>query len=195
MGTINSNGLPGNMPWILSVGIRIVFSFSKDEFYLSRIDEHLSDISLICQGFATLSCGLLFSLGHCSNVGHNFMRLKALISTFALGGFLFFTHHAVAQEQSVTNTENQDQDSARNANERQAEQVEQDAESMKDLKQERAQTRTKAKEARRLERDANDAAVESRNAYRTEKKAQRTRKSADAQAKKARKARDKSDEN
>ena len=123
------------------------------------------------------------------------MKLKALISTFALGGLSFFALHAVAQEQPVSNTEYQDQDSARNANERQAEQVVQDAESMKDLKQERAETRTKAKEARRVERDANDAAMESRNAYRTEKKAQRTRKNADAQAKKARKARDKSDEN
>lgn len=123
------------------------------------------------------------------------MKLKALISTIALGGFLLLTYQAEAQEQSVTNTEYQDQDSARNANERQAEQVEQDAESMKDLKRDRAETRTKAKEARRVERDANDAAMESRNAYRTEKKAQRTRKNADAQAKKARKARDKSDEN
>ena len=70
-----------------------------------------------------------------------------------------------------------------------------DSENLSDLKAEKRETRAKAREAQRVESEANNAAMESRIAYRKEKKAQKAREQADKQAKKAAKARDISDEN
>jgi len=56
-------------------------------------------------------------------------------------------------------------------------------------------TKAKAKEAKRLEKDATNASDQSKKALRQEKKAQRTRANADEQAKKASTARDKSNSN
>ena len=66
---------------------------------------------------------------------------------------------------------------------------------LSNLKSEKSKTKAKAKEAQRVENDANDAAHESKVAYRTEKKAQKARNQADKQAKKAAKARTTSDNN
>lgn len=66
---------------------------------------------------------------------------------------------------------------------------------MADFKQDRKQTRAKAKDAQRVERDASAAARESRTAVRSERKAQKSRKAANRQAEKASKAREKSDNN
>lgn len=66
---------------------------------------------------------------------------------------------------------------------------------LSNLKSEKNKTKAKAKEAQRVENDANDAAHESKVAYRTEKKAQKARIQADKQAKKAAKARTTSDNN
>jgi hypothetical protein len=68
-----------------------------------------------------------------------------------------------------------------------------DADNLSDLKSDRADTRAKAKEAQRVERNVNDAAREANAAYRDEQKAQKARKKADRQAKKAAKARMRSD--
>ena len=74
-------------------------------------------------------------------------------------------------------------------------QNQEDATRMSDLKDERKSTKATAREAKRVERDARSAARESRSAYRTEKKAQKSRTDADKQAKKAVKAKEKSDGN
>lgn len=76
-----------------------------------------------------------------------------------------------------------------------SQQAAEDSESLSDLKSEKRLTREKAKEARRIEKEANDAAMESRRAYKSEKKAQNARKQADKQSKKADRARDISDQN
>lgn len=66
---------------------------------------------------------------------------------------------------------------------------------MADAKLDRKQTKAKAKNAQRVESEANDAARESKSALRAERKAQKSRKQADKQAKRASDARDKSDKN
>ena len=70
-----------------------------------------------------------------------------------------------------------------------------DAEAMRDVKSEQVETKAKAKEAERIEGEAQDAAKQSKNELKTEKKAQKLRKQADKQAEKAEQARDKSDLN
>lgn len=70
-----------------------------------------------------------------------------------------------------------------------------DENTMAAAKAERKETRAKAKAAKRVERDANDAAKQSRYAVRSERRAQTSRKQANDQAEKASKARDKSDNN
>ena len=70
-----------------------------------------------------------------------------------------------------------------------------DSDHMSDLKTKRMETRRKAKEAQKIERDANTSAKESRIAYKSEKRAQKARIKADKQANKAKKAKDVSDKN
>lgn len=73
--------------------------------------------------------------------------------------------------------------------------VEQDSENLSQLESNKNTTEAKAKEAQRVERDASDAAHESKIAYRKEKQAQKARNKADKQARKAAKARNKSNNN
>jgi Na+-transporting NADH:ubiquinone oxidoreductase subunit NqrC len=70
-----------------------------------------------------------------------------------------------------------------------------DQNTMANAKVDRKETKAKAKAAKRIERDANDAAKQSRYAVTSERKAQKSRKQANDQAEKASKARDKSDNN
>ena len=121
------------------------------------------------------------------------MTLKTVILTSLLGSALFGVNVAVAQERSERILSSADSLQA-TVKTREA-QEEKDKQSISDLKQEQTATKQKAKEARRIEREANDAASQSRDAYRTEKKAQKARKSADEQAEKASKSRDRSDQN
>jgi hypothetical protein len=132
------------------------------------------------------------------------MTIKAFILASVLGGVLSISNNAVGQDRPLSGITYESNDSLQKSNDslqKSAEreyikvQKKNDADNISDLKVEREKTKMKAREAQRVERDANDAAVESRNAYRTEKKAQRSRKKADAQAKKALRARDKSNKN
>lgn len=79
--------------------------------------------------------------------------------------------------------------------ERAKDQTRQDSDKLSSLKAERRDTRAKAKEAQRIEREATDASRASKTAFRKEKKAQRSRAQADKQSKKAENARSKSDKN
>jgi hypothetical protein len=66
---------------------------------------------------------------------------------------------------------------------------------MDNAKEESKETKAKAKQLKRIERDATNASDETKKALKDEKKAQRSRKKANQQAKRASEARDKSDRN
>jgi len=66
---------------------------------------------------------------------------------------------------------------------------------MDNAKDENKETRAKAKQSKRIERDASNASDATKKALKDERKAQRARKKANQQAKKASEARDKSDRN
>lgn len=113
--------------------------------------------------------------------------------------FLFIGHCAIAQDQTEgSHADDAKIDSLATAyNQRQAaeDQDRKNSENLSDLKSERMETKAKAKEAQRVEGEANDAARESKIAYRQEKKAQKAREQADKQSKKAEHARTISDKN
>lgn len=113
--------------------------------------------------------------------------------------FLSGSHLAIAQDSTAESRQYDVQiDSvAKVYRQQQAVEAEQrkSAENLSNLKSDKKKTRAKAREAQRVENDANDAARESKIAYRQEKKAQRAREQADRQAKRASIARNKSDNN
>lgn len=114
------------------------------------------------------------------------------------GALLLVNDRAAGQNVELSYEEKARIDSLAKAyNEREAAKDEdrKNADNLSDLKAERMHTKSKAKEARRVEAEANDAARESKIAYRQEKKAQRARAQADKQSKKAVKARKISDRN
>ncbi len=122
------------------------------------------------------------------------MKKQALVLTIAMGALSLLSVQVHAQEQSRPDTERvQRADSAEMAKFRT--QQTRDANTISDYRDDRRETKAKAKEARRVESDANTAARESRYALRSEKRAQKARKNADKQAEKASRARTKSDRN
>ena len=128
------------------------------------------------------------------------MKTKRLIYALLLPAMFFCIGYSVAAQDAteMSNYENPRGDSLANAHAKEElakDQERANAENLSDLKSEKNETKAKAKEAQRVEDDANDAARESRVAYRTEKKAQRVRVQADKQSRKAEKARTKSDKN
>lgn len=125
------------------------------------------------------------------------MKYRTILFTFAVSGFLFLSIEMYGQNRNeMSKHEIARMDSVESATLK-AERVQntKDQNRMADFKQDRRQTKAKAKDAQRIERDANAAARESRNALRSERKAQKLRNAANRQAKKASKARDKSDNN
>ena len=125
------------------------------------------------------------------------MKTIKIILPLTISILALFTIQASAQEQTqVSNTQDQ-VDSMKTVYERdQAKtQREVDADRMTEVRNERGETKAKAKEAQRVENDANEAAKESKDALRTEKKAQKLRRKADKQAETAEDAREKSDRN
>jgi hypothetical protein len=125
------------------------------------------------------------------------MNYKTIVITMTIAAASLCTANVNAQDQTqMTRSEHHDQDSLEMASAKEA-QVEKtkDDNRMADAKLDRKQTRVKAKNAQRIENDANDAARESKYAVRAERRAQRSRKQANKQADKALKARAKSDQN
>ena len=110
------------------------------------------------------------------------MKHKAIILTLAAASF--FAGQAFAQDSNVMTPAQEAQVQNRN-----------DENRMADAKLDRKETKAKAKEARRIENEANDAAHQSKHALKAERKAQKSRKQANQQAQKASNARDKSDKN
>lgn len=127
--------------------------------------------------------------------GRKFMRIEKAVSLASVIGALLFVSNVGMCQDRILDSARHSADSLRVSNEYNEAQKAEDAASIRELKEERAETRMKAREAQRVEREANNAATESRNAYRAEKKAQKARLKADAQAKKASRARDRSDQN
>lgn len=127
------------------------------------------------------------------------MKKKIVMYVLVLPAmFLFIGHCAIAQDPTAGSQDNARIDSmATTYNKQQAveDQDRKNADNLSDLKSEKRETKAKAKEAQRVEGEANDAARESKIAYRQEKKAQKAREQADKQSKKAARARTKSDKN
>lgn len=128
------------------------------------------------------------------------MKNKIVICALLFGVVLLFISHSTIGQDTKTRSkaENERIDSLATAynKQRAAEDVDRNnSKNLSDLKLEKKETKAKAREAQRVEGDANDAARESKIAYRQEKKAQKARAQADKQSKKATRARTKSDRN
>ncbi|MDQ2657312.1 MAG: hypothetical protein M3Y60_07810 [Bacteroidota bacterium] len=125
------------------------------------------------------------------------MKNQKIVLTIALGALSLFSCEVYAQQRSESGNENAMQiDSAEMATDEAARtQKIKDANTIADYKDDRKDTKAKAREARRVEKEANTAARESRYALRSEKRAQKARKDADKQAERASRARVKSDRN
>ena len=126
------------------------------------------------------------------------MKYKTILSFLIVTAASLVTFELFAQpESSMSKVEHERKDSLESIHKRDQVQTQKakDAEAMRDVKSEQAETKAKAKEADRIQDEAQDAAKQSKNALKTEKKAQKLRKQADKQADKAEAARDKSDLN
>lgn len=132
-----------------------------------------------------------------SYAGHKSMKLNNTILTLAISGLLLVTGNLQAQEYSEMDREELERLDSVAAHEKDQARIKQekDSEKIADFRQDKRRTKAKAKEAQRIEAEANDAARESRIAYRNEKKAQKMRKEADKQADRASRARNKSERN
>lgn len=124
------------------------------------------------------------------------MKYNTILVTASLIGLSFFGSQANAQQNYMSQSERDQADSTKAATVAEAQgQTARDADRMAEVKNDRKRTKAKAKNAQRIENDANAAARESRYAVRAERRAQKSRQQADKQADKAGKARDKSDKN
>ena len=125
------------------------------------------------------------------------MNNKKILSLIAVGAASLFTFQLSAQDSPITRTEYNRMDSLQGAYDRDEVQTQkaEDLQNMTDAKNDQSETKAKAKEAQRIEGEANDAAKQSKNALKSEKKAQKQRKKADKQADKAKASRDKSNLN
>jgi hypothetical protein len=125
------------------------------------------------------------------------MKYTKILSLIAVGAASLFTAESFAQDTPISKVEYNRMDSAQAVYDRDQVQTQkaEDVEKMNAAKNERSETKAKAKEAQRVTDEADDAAKQSKNALKAEKKAQKLRKEADKQAEKAEKARDKSDLN
>ena len=117
--------------------------------------------------------------------------------TMAVAATFMCTTQTFAQSGSdMTHAERDKKDSVETATLMEAQtQDTRDKNRMADAKEDQKRTKAKAKNAQRIESDANDAARESRYAVRAERKAQKSRKQADKQEEKAAQAREKSNNN
>jgi hypothetical protein len=125
------------------------------------------------------------------------MNNKKILSLIAVGAASLFMFQLSAQDSPITRTEYNRMDSVQGVYKRDQVQTQkaEDLQNMTDAKNDQSETKAKAKEAQRIEAEANDAAKQSKNALKSEKKAQKQRKKADKQADKAKASRDKSNLN
>ena len=125
------------------------------------------------------------------------MTYKKILSLIAVSAASLFAFELFAQDAPISKFEYNRMDSLQTIYKRDQAQAQKadDLEKMTDAKNDQSETKAKAKEAQRIEGEADDAAKQSKSALKSEKKAQKQRKQADRQAEKAKAARDKSDLN
>jgi hypothetical protein len=125
------------------------------------------------------------------------MKTKNVFSRLIIGSLFLLPLAAYAQDRSTMSKDQIDKmDSVELATMKAGElQKANDQNRMDEAKLNRKQTKAKAKDAKRVEEEASNAARESKAELRAEKKAQKSRKEATKQAKTASDARDKSNEN
>jgi hypothetical protein len=125
------------------------------------------------------------------------MKYKTFILTFTVIAASLITSNVHSQNPRDTiKVEAQRKDSIDAAMKTEARvQETKDENTIARAKADRKETKAKANNARRIERDAENAAKESEHALRSERKAQKSRRQANEQAEKASKAREKSDKN
>ena len=125
------------------------------------------------------------------------MKNQKIVLTIALGALSLLSHKLYAQQQVEPGKDKvAHMDSVQTAaHEETQAQKKKDANTIAEYQFDRKETKAKAKEAQRVENEANTAARESRYALRSEKRAQKARKDADTQADKASRTRVKSDKN
>lgn len=156
------------------------------------------DKRFIIGGSATLIPGICSIYETRSYAGNKMKQKRSMYALLLPVMFFLISYPAAAQDSTEMKYEdNARVDSVANANQQQetANEARENSENLSDLKAEKKETKAKAREAQRIEDEANDAAMESRMAYRKEKKAQKAREQADKQTKKAAKARTISDRN
>jgi hypothetical protein len=126
------------------------------------------------------------------------MKYNKIILTSLVALALGFSHEAIGQDQPTPPSmdEKQRADSLERVSMATLQdQKAKDESKMADARLNKKQTKARAKAAQRVERDATDAAKQSKYAVKAEKRAQRSRKKADRQEQKAATAREKSDNN
>lgn len=125
------------------------------------------------------------------------MNARIIMSILALTSTVLVSQSTQAQDRdTMSKAEISTMDSVETATIK-ADQLQKsnDENRLSEAKLDRKQTKAKAKDARRVEQEANNAARESKAAVRTERKAQKSRREATRQAKRASDARAKSDKN
>ena len=123
--------------------------------------------------------------------------IKTVIVAMTVGCSVLMSSRAIAQDPpALKRADQQHLDSLTREFEKEREEraiKENEGKTLSELKTDSQDTEAKAKEAGRVKDNADDAALQSKDAYRAEKKAQKMRRKADAQAKKAAKAKAKAD--
>lgn len=125
------------------------------------------------------------------------MKAKNGLLSVAIAALSLLTCNLYGQDSNVTvNREGDMSDSTEAAMQKDMhEQQIKDDNTMADFRHDRKRTKAKAKEAQRIQNEANAAARESKYALKSERRAQKARKDANRQAEKASDARNKSDRN
>ena len=125
------------------------------------------------------------------------MKFRTIIPIFSLVTVILISLESFGQTPAeLKESEQVSTDSIRKADRNLMQRQEsKDKYMMDNAKDERKETKSKAKQIKRIERDASNASDETKKALKDEKKAQRSRKKANQQAKRASEARDKSDRN
>lgn len=120
------------------------------------------------------------------------MKLRKIISVFSIIAATLVSFESYGQDSTDINKINRAQaDSIQKKNQ----DMQYHKNVMDNAKEASDESKSKAKEAKRVEKDATDASDQSKKALKEEKKAQRAREKANRQAKKAAQAREKSDKN
>ena len=136
---------------------------------------------------------MLYVNGDAKMCRNLFMKFKTMVITLALSSSILLVTEAAGQDAlTLQQRQTKSLDSLANVRNEQASlQKKTDEQTLSVLKDNRSDTKHQAKEAHRAETDASNSAKASKSAYKTERKAQKARRHADSQAKKAAKAKEK----